>query len=147
MEFGKWKTHTSQCKHSETFPLQPNSLDICKVLATSLGTFHEWLPRRKHCSDLEPNELKKKHALGRAETSTKSKFYNKQSSKIEKQKIEKFMKTSGNSSVFCKTQGNCDAKQWSMKNVAKPRNFEHVLHVQMQKKWFYGPGFPPAGMI
>ena len=48
------------------------------VLATSLGTFHEWLPRLKHCEDLEPNGLKKKkHALRRAETSTESNFLKK----------------------------------------------------------------------
>ena len=33
------------------------------------------------------------------------------------------------------------------KNVAKPRDFEHMTHVQIHKSGFYGRGFPPAGMI
>ena len=75
MEFGKWwKNNTSQCKHTETWPLQSHSLEICKVQATLLGIFHEWLSRLKHCEDLEQNGMKKKDALRGAETTTKGIF-------------------------------------------------------------------------
>ena len=66
------KSHSFQCKHTETWPVQSHSLEICTVLATSLGTFHEWLPRFKHCEDLEQTWMKKKDTLHLAETTTKS---------------------------------------------------------------------------
>ena len=66
-----------------------------QVLATALGTFHEWLPRRKHRSNLESNGLKKKHALRRAETSTKLKFYKKQCSNRRSKELKKSWKLQG----------------------------------------------------
>ena len=69
--------------------------------------------------------------------------------KSKKQRIKKFMKTSGNTSVFCGTQGNYDAKsccdQW--KTWQNPGILNIWCMSKCQKRWFYWRDFPPAGMI
>ena len=126
-----------------------SALDICQVLATALGTFHEWLPRRKHRSNLESNGLKKKTRAPSCRNQHETQILQKTLLKSKKQKIKKFMKTTGNTSVFCRTQGNYDAKsccdQW--KTWQNPGILNIWCMSKCQKRWFYWRDFPPAGMI
>ena len=143
MENGE-KCHSFQCKHTETWPVQSHSLEICTVLATSLGTFHEWLPRFKHCEDLEQTWMKKKDALHRAETTTKNTLCKKWdfvgSTKHKRNSCENVVIT-----VFSSKHSGIAMQNNVLTNEkkdAKPWESETLKHVKMQKQSISRERFP-----
>ena len=64
--------------------------------------------------------------------------------KSKKQRINKNHENFREYQCFLQNAGElrCKIMLWSMKNVAKPRNFEHLVHVQMPKKVILLARFP-----